>query len=55
MIPEFAPLGDCKIEMGVYNTFNNGKKTMLTLTDIIRVIDKDASHYRRYNRVNLSS
>ena len=52
-IPEFAPLGDYKVEMGVYNSVTNNKKPILTLTDTIRVIDKDDSHYRRHNRVSI--
>ena len=52
-IPEFAPLGDYKVEMGVYDSVTNNKKPILTLTDTIRVIDKDDSHYRRHNRVSI--
>jgi hypothetical protein len=51
-IPEFAPLGDCKVEMGVWNTLTDNKQPFLRHTDYIRIIDKDSSHYRHFNRVN---
>jgi hypothetical protein len=51
-IPEFAPLGDCKVEMSVWNTLTNNKQPFITHTDYIRIIDKDSSHYRRFDRVN---
>ncbi|MDP9288124.1 MAG: toll/interleukin-1 receptor domain-containing protein [Thermoproteota archaeon] len=44
-IPEFAPLGDYKVEMNVWDTSSGIKQALVTITDSFKVIDPDDSHY----------
>jgi hypothetical protein len=53
-IPEFAPLGEYKVRMMVWNNFpDNKKEPFRTIEDTFEVIDPDNSHYHRFSRINL--
>jgi hypothetical protein len=47
-IPEFAPLGDYRVEMSIWNTFSENKQPFRTVTDTFKVIDPDDSHYESF-------